>query len=221
MNQEVFKKFNERLSNRLNHFGLSEIREDSIRYDFFLALAEVENLESWDIQLEWPINSNSYVARDNADSKRKEKPLLDLVVDIGKLKIDIEFGLFRQNSNNKGSINKTNRAVKMMNDMIRLCLDSYYAKRDALFICVADHKMIGHQLRTEIIGPFPSDYQITKSKIKKQQKTKTSNFDPRFLEVFFNKNFEVDAKIIYNEILSAKKVTNETRIIVWRVKNKS
>lgn len=220
MNQEILVKYNELLSKRLDNIPLLDISEDTIRYDFFIALTEVERINSWDIQLESSINQNAFEPRNNKDSNRKEKPQLDLVVNKEKLNISVEFGLFRQNSNKEGTINKTARTVKMMNDMIRLGLDSLFTKRNSYFICVADDKMIGHQLRTKILGKFPSDYLITKSVIQKQKETRTSDFDNRFLDVFFKNNYQIESRIIYNEILSAKQINRETRIIVWKIENK-
>src|SRR5699024_748807 len=85
-------------------------------------------------------------------AKRKEKPMLDLIYDNQRTNICAEFALFRQNSNNEGTINKTARTVKMLNDMIRLALEAHYSQRRGYFICVADKKMIGHQLRNKIVS---------------------------------------------------------------------
>jgi len=216
MNHKVFLKFRELLTKRLDKMELLEIGEDSIRYDFFLALSETEKLEPSDLQLEYKIHPKAFNPRNNKNSKRKEKPKLDLVVNTDKSKINVEFALFRQNSNNNGTINKTYKTVKMLNDMIRLGMDSFNTNRDAYFVCVADEKMLGHQLRSEIIGKFPSNYIITNSLIEKQQESKTSNFDDRFLHVFRN-NIQIAFKIIYNEEILAKRINLKTRIIVWQV----
>ena len=217
MNDKVFHKYKELLTKRLDKINLLQIGEDSIRYDFFVALSEVEKLEPSDIQLEYKIDSDAFIPRDIANSKRKEKPILDLVVDTDKIRINFEFALFRQNSNVNGTINQTYRTVKMLNDMIRLGLDSYYSKRDSYFICVADKKMLGHQLRSELIGIFPSNYVITKKIIKNQQTTKTRNFDERFVNVLYRENIQINSHIVFNEEILAKKINMETRVIVWKI----
>jgi len=184
MNKQVFDKYKELFEERCSKIKLLDIGEDSIRYDFFIALSEIENLSPSDIQLEYSIHKSAFRERQNKNSKRKEKPQIDLVVETGKHNLNFEFGLFRQNSNEDGSINKTARTVKILNDMIRLALDSYFTNRQAYFICVADDKMLGHQLRSKILGKFPSDYEINKELIQNQKEKKTSDFDDRFLVVF-------------------------------------
>ncbi len=219
MKKEVYKKYHELLSKRLEIKPLLKIKEDIIRYDFFIALAEIENLNSWDIWLESDIHEESFKNRNNKDSKRKESPQLDLVVESKNLNICIEFGLFRQNSNENGTINKTAKTVKMLNDMIRVGLDSFFTKRKAYFICIADDKILGHQLNSKIIGKFPSDYAITKEVIAKQLEMKTSDFDERFLKVFFERNIELKAKIIFDNPFEGEKIKRETRVIIWEIEN--
>ena len=220
MNNKFFNKYKELLSERLDKIELLDISEDSIRYDFFVALSEIEKLEPSDIKLEYKFDENTFIPRNNNKSKRKEKPVLDLVVDTDKIKINVEFALFRQNSNKNGQINKTERTVKMLNDMIRLGLSSYYSKpkKDAYFICVADKKMLGHQLRrTKKIGKFPSDYIITKDLIQNQLSIKKDNFDERFTGVLYRENIQINSNIVFNEEILAKKINMETRVIVWKI----
>ena len=218
MNKTILYKYKVLFSERCDKIKLLDLGEDSIRYDFFLALSEVEKLSPSDIQLEYSIHKSAFKERQNQSSKRKEKPQIDLVVDTEKHKLNIEFGLFRQNSNEDGSINKTARTVKMLNDMIRLALDSYYTGRNAYFICVADDKMLGHQLQSKLLGRFPSDYKINKELIRKQKEKKTSDFDDRFLRVFNELDIEINSEIVFNEKVEAKLISRETRIIVWKVK---
>lgn len=217
MNNKVFDKYKTVFSERCDKIKLLDLGEDSIRYDFFIALSDIEKLRPSDIQLEYSIHKSAFTERQNKDSKRKEKPQIDLVVDTNKHKLNFEFGLFRQNSNEDGSINKTARTVKMLNDMIRLALDSYYTKRDAYFICVADDKMLGHQLQTKLLDKFPSNYKINKELIKKQKEKKTSNFDDRFLNVFNELDIEINSEIVFYEKVEAKLINRETRIIIWNV----
>jgi len=87
----------------------------------------------------------------------------------------------------------------------------------SLFICVADHKMLGHQLNSKIIGGFPSDYIITNDIIEHQLKQKTNHFDHRFLKVFKKMNSEIRSKLIYNCPLNAKHINNPTHLLIWDV----
>lgn len=219
MDLKVFERFKELFSERCGKIKLLDLGEDSVRYDFFIALSEIEMLSPSDMQLEYAINKSSFTERRNQNSKRKEKPQIDLVVDTQTHKLNIEFGLFRQNSNDDGSINKTARTVKMLNDMIRLALDSYFTKRDAYFICVADDKMLSHQLQSKLIDKFPSNYLINRDLIQKQKEKKTSKFDDRFLDVFNKLDIEVHSEIVFNESVEAKQITRETRIIIWIIKS--
>lgn len=217
MKEQIFKRYKALLEERLDKIELVNIGEDSIRYDFFIALSEIENLNPSDLQLEYPIHEKAFNKRMNHRSKRNEKPQLDMMISRGDLKMSFEFALFRQNSNKEGSINKTGRTTKMLNDMIRLALDSYYTKRDAYFICVADDKMLGHQLRSKIIERFPSNYEITKSLIEKHKEIKTSKFDDRFTSVFNKLNFNIISEIIFNTEIQAKKIERKTRVLIWRI----
>lgn len=219
MINQVLKRFKELFTERCDKFPLLDFGEDSVRYDFFIAISEVEKLKPSDIQIEFPMGNQSFIPRMNIKSKRKEKPQLDLVIDKGNLRISVEFALFRQNSNFEGNINKTARTVKMINDMIRLGIDSYYTKRKAYFICVADDKMIGHKLRSGILGKFPSDYEISRKLVEQQREIKTSAFDDRFINKFNEMNFEFNAKLIFNEEVKAREIKGETRILVWEIMN--
>jgi hypothetical protein len=218
MDDQVFDRYKNLFEERCGKIRLLDLGEDSVRYDFFIALSDIENLKPCDIQLEYSIHKSAFKERLNKNSKRKEKPQIDLVVETEKLKLNFEFGLFRQNSNEEGSINKTARTVKMINDMVRLAVDSHFTKRESYFICVADDKMLGHQLQSKMLGKFPSDYEINKELIKKQKEKKTSDFDDRFLAVFNDLDLTIKSKIVFNQKVEAKLINLETRIIIWNVK---
>ena len=215
--KQLFKLYKTLLQERLDKKTLLTFGEDSIRYDFFAALLETYNFRPSQIQLEVAIDGQTFIPLANKNSFRSEKPLIDLVVIEKELNISVEFGLFRQNSNDKGTINKTNRIVKMLNDMIRVSLESYFTDTKGLFICVADHKMLGHQLRSQILDRFPCDYYITNDIINHQLQQRTNNFDLRFLKVFQPMNKSITSKLVYNELLEAKNVLNETRLLIWDV----
>lgn len=214
---KLIQTYKNLLEERLNRKPLLLLGEDSIRYDFFSALMETYAFRPSQIQIEVPINSQTFVPAKEKISFRNEKPLIDLVVDEPELKISAEFGLFRQNSNEDGTIDKTARLVKMLNDMIRVSLEAYFTKTTGLFVCVADHKMIGHQIRSKIVGRFPSNYIITNNIINHQLTQRTNKFDKRFLRVFQSLNIDISSRLIFNDALKAQKVKHETRLLIWEV----
>lgn len=213
--EEVFSTFKQLFTQRCEHIPLLKMGEDSVRYDFFTALTLVRDLKNYEIVLESAIDKRCYIPRDNMHAYRNENPKMDLVVD--KLDICAEFGLFKQNSNEEGTINKTAKLIKTLNDMIRLGLDSYHTKRKAYFICVADAKMLGHQLQSRLLERFPADYRITPHLVTELCKKKTSNFDFRFVEKMNELNLSFNAEIILNEEILADKINFETRLIIWEV----
>ncbi|MBU2920687.1 hypothetical protein KO504_05000 [Winogradskyella psychrotolerans] len=213
--ENVFKVFEKLFTERCNHIPLLDMGEDSVRYDFFTALTLDKGLKNYEIILESGIDSRCYIPRANIRAYRKEKPKMDLVVD--KLNICAEFGLFRQNSNEEGTINKTNRLIKTLNDMIRLGLETYFTKRKAYFICVADAKMLGHQLQSKLLERFPADYRITPNLVTELCEMKTSNFDFRFVDKMNELNLSFNANILHNEPILADKINMETRLIIWEV----
>jgi hypothetical protein len=215
--QNLFKNFKILLEERLDRKPLLSIGEDSIRYDFFVSLMDTYKFRASQIQIEVPINHQCFIPAKDKISYRNEKPLIDLVVDENDFKLSVEFGLFRQNSNELGSINKTARLVKLLNDMVRVALESYFNKTNGLFICVADSKMIGHQMRSKIVNRFPADYIITNDIIDHQLKQKTNNFDKRFLNVFQPLNRNIESRLIYNENLTANYIEKETKLLIWDV----
>jgi hypothetical protein len=96
MKQLVFEKYKNLLQERINKISFLEIREDSIRYDFFVAFSEIEKLSPSDIQLEYSIHKSAYLPRDNKQRKRNENPQIDLVVDTSTNKLNFEFGLLEE-----------------------------------------------------------------------------------------------------------------------------
>ncbi|MBV8252331.1 MAG: hypothetical protein JO154_06960 [Chitinophaga sp.] len=215
--EKLFQAYKNLLEERLNRKPLLLLGEDSIRYDFFAALMEAYSFRPSQIQIEVPINSQTFIPAKEKISYRNEKPLIDLVIDEPGLRLSAEFGLFRQNSNEDGTINKTARLVKMLNDMIRVSLEAHFTNTTGLFICVADHKMIGHQIRSNIVDPFPADYVINNDIINHQLEQKTNKFDKRFLKVFQPLKKDIASTLIVNEQLRAKKIKHETRLLIWKV----
>ncbi|HLA57150.1 MAG TPA: hypothetical protein VK622_00240 [Puia sp.] len=218
MTEKVISRFKELFDNRCHLYPLLNFGEDSVRYDFFYALTEILKLKPWQVQLEYAMNKDAYHLRGNSKSKRKEKPMLDLIVHEGGINICVEFALFRQNSNDEGSINVTARTIKMTNDMLRLALESHYSKRQAYFICVADAKMLGHQLQSKALGCFPSNYSIDEATIEKINKLTCGELDSRFASKFNTHKSKVVADLIYNEKVNGKKIKLETRLLIWKVR---
>ena len=144
--------------------------------------------------------------------------MLDLIVHEKGINFCIEFALFRQNSNDESGINATARTIKMVNDMLRLALEAHYSKREAYFICVADEKILGHQLQSKALEAFPSSYNIAKSTIEEIGKLKSAELDSRFVTKFISHKSKINADLIYNEKVAGKKIRIETRILIWKVK---
>ena len=215
--EDIFEEFYNLFSERCDNSPLLLLSEDAIRYDFFYSLTTIGNLKPSQINIEHPIHAKSFIPRMNQRSYRKEKPQMDLVVETENLNIAAEFGMFKQNSNEEGTVNSTARTVKLLNDMIRLAIDSVFTKRDSYFICIADNTFIGHQLKSKLIGRFPSHYIITNEIIEQQMRTKTSAFDSRFLSVFTTLNTHVKADLIFDRELVSKKIHRQAKVLIWRV----
>ncbi|MGL2965894.1 hypothetical protein [Flavobacterium sp. XGLA_31] len=220
MTEKVITRFKELFDQRCNLYPLLNFGEDSVRYDFFSALTEIMKFQPWQVQLEYAMNKDAYNLRGNLKSKRKEKPMLDLIVNEKGINFCIEFALFRQNSNDESGINVTERTIKMINDMLRLALEAHYSNREAYFICVADDKMLGHRLRSKALGRFPSSYEIDNSTIEEISKLTSGELDSRFTSKFLTHKSKIKSKLIFNEKVVGKKIKIETRILIWKVKMK-
>jgi hypothetical protein len=175
-------------------------------------------LDSWDIQLEYPIHENSFIPRKHPNSKRLEKPQSDLYIQKENIHLCAEFGLFRQNSNEKGNINKTERLAKMTKDMIRLGLNSYYTNCKSYFVCVADCKMCGHQLDYKVFDAFPGDiYYFTQTAIETIRKFVKFEMDDRFFSKFCQANIAISAAKIFDQpVISPRNIFN-TRTLIWEI----
>lgn len=217
---EVFNRFKELYEKRFQIISVMDMGEDSVRYDFFLALQEVKKLNSFDIHPEFPICDTAYIPRNHINSKRKEKPQIDLWVNTKELNIACEFGLFRQNSNIDGSINKTNRTFKMLDDFLRIFLKCHYTGAKGYFICVADSKMLGHQLRNKSLNPFPAnDYTFNNLELDHIIGDTKNSLDERFMIKLNELQLNVNASLIYNEQIHSQINTLETRILVWKIRD--
>lgn len=221
----TFNEFKTNFERRFNLQSILELGEDSVRYDFFIALMNNYNLLPHDVQVEYPINPNAFESNPHPNAKRKENPQIDLYCSHPNMIMTAEFGLFKKNSNPKGSINATEKVFKMLNDMIRLSLNKIYNPNDSYFICVADSKILGTQMRDNILPQFPAlnysfDYLDVNTWIG-ISKSAQQIFDKKFVDKANNLKLSINAKLIFNQkILNPGHIaTNnlETRVLVYEI----
>ena len=195
--------------------------EDSVRYDFFYALQKTKNLHPWELQLEYPIHINAFIPNKVEGSKRNEKPQIDLLVNNHDFKICAEFAMFRRNSNPDSDIAVTENTIKMLNDFVRLALQSYYTNSDAYFVCVADAKMLEYQLnKIENFPVFPGKkYRISfdsiESIITKYKSGK--KFDMRFVSKKQELLLEIEANLVFEEQINSTLNPLLTKILIWKI----
>src|SRR5688572_29761358 len=95
--QNTLKLFRELFEQRYKTISVLDLGEDSVRYDFFIALKDSLNLKPWQIQLEHAVHPKSFKPRENASRKRDEKPQIDLWFEDGKISMGVEFAIFKRN----------------------------------------------------------------------------------------------------------------------------
>ena len=83
----LFDNYKTLLQERLDRIRLLHLGEDSIRYDFFAALMQTYDLRPAQIQLEVALHGGTFVPINDIKSKRKEKPMIDLVLAEADLRI--------------------------------------------------------------------------------------------------------------------------------------
>jgi hypothetical protein len=218
--QKVFDRFKDLFEKRYSLISVTNMGEDSVRYDFYQALQEIKNIEPWKMQLEYPMNEDSFIPRKNAKMKRKEKPKVDLWVAENDLKLSVEFGFFRKSSNPKSSTAITENTFKMLNDYMRLGIQSYLTKSDSYFVCVSDSKMIGHQIETKKLDKFPaSSYSFNFDSLHSLVSDYKSGhkIDNRFLEKFKELELNVKADLIYESTLVSRENDLPTKLLIWKV----
>ena len=223
----TFNAFKMNFERRFNLQSILDLGEDSVRYDFFIALMNSNNLQSHDIQVESPIHNNSFVSNLNPNSKRQENPQIDLFCKLPHNLMTAEFGLFKRNSNPNGSVNATEKVFKMLNDMLRLSLNQIYNPNESFFICVADSKILGAQMRNNILAAFPAvGYSFNYMDINtwiKDLKSAEAIFDKRFVEKANTLQIAITAELIFNERIQNPGqpllATNnlETRALVYKI----
>ncbi len=223
----TFNEFNASFERRFNLQSILHLGEDSVRYDFFIAFMNNNNLQPHDIQVEYPINSNAYVSNPHPNSKRKENRQIDLFCSHPNKVITAEFGLFKRNSNADGSINATEKVFKMLNDMLRLSLNQLYCPNEPYFVCVADSKILGAKMRNNILPPFPaSNYTFNYLDINNwinNLKSAKSAFDKGFVDKANILQLSIKAELVYNQqilnpVESLSNINNlETRSLVYKI----
>jgi hypothetical protein len=223
----ILNDFKSKFERRFFEQSILNLGEDSVRYDFFIALMNGLNLGSHQIQVEYPIHQNAFEFNQNPNSKRNENPQLDLYYNQNNSAITVEFGLFKKNSNPNGSINVTEKVFKMLNDMLRLSLNKIYMPNDSYFICIADSKILGSKMTGNILPIFPAEnYLFSYNELNKwikSKKTAKDVFDKRFVVKANNLEHVIKAKLIYNQqivnpandILPMNNL--ETRILVYKI----
>lgn len=223
----TFNDFKVNFENRFNNQSILDLGEDSVRYDFFIAFMNRFKLNPWDIQVEFPINSNAYIPNPNPNSKRKENPQIDFYCMHPNKVITAEFGLFKRNSNPDGVVNSAEKIFKMLNDMLRLSLNKLYMPNESFFICVADSKILGTKMRNNILPAFPSplytfDYNDINNWLRNIKSAK-SKFDSRFVHKANQLRLTISAELIYNQAIlnpgAPLNITNnlETRVLVYKI----
>ena len=219
--QKVFERFKELFEKRYSLIEVSKLGEDSVRYDFFTALREIKKLEPWQLHLEYPVSEGTYHPRKTVGSKRKENPQVDLWIHEGSLKLCIEFGFFRRNSNDKGSISVTENVFKMLNDFIRIAIQSKTNSSSAYFICVADQKMLNTELyKYDGFENFPAPQYIFDWKIMNDlvgTYTSAKKIDDRFLQIMKELKMKITANQIFKKEIFSKINTFKTEVLIWEV----
>ena len=142
-----------------------------------------------------------------------------------------EFGLFKRNSNPNGSVNATEKVFKMLNDMLRLSLNQVYNPNESFFICVADSKVLGAQMRNNILPAFPATgYSFNYMNINtwiRDLKSAESIFDKRFVDKANILQLSINAELIFNERIQNPVQQNltinnlETRALIYKINEKN
>lgn len=88
---QLMGTFCKRFLQRTDAYSLLEMGEDSVRYDFFLAIIEVFGRGSYKILLEKAIAQGAINLNNTEGSKRTEKPKLDISLSVMTLLVQKRF----------------------------------------------------------------------------------------------------------------------------------
>jgi hypothetical protein len=218
--EKVFRRFKEFFEERYSRISVLDMGEDSVRYDFFSALMDQLQLNPWQIQLEYPLHSGTFYPRKNEKRKRDEKPQIDLYVELGDRSFCVEFAFFKRNKVDGSPGNDTEYAFKILNDLMRLGLQSYSTNSEAYFVCVADEIMLGKQLWSKKLPKFPADtYKFNHPELVDimEDYKSAKKIDERFLKRFAETNLTITAKKVFDEVVQSGLNTMQTRALVWKI----
>ena len=116
---------------------------------------------------------------------------------------------------------------KMLNDMLRLSLNKLYYPNESYFVCVADSKILGAQMRNNILPAFPApiysfNYLDINTWINNLKSAKVV-FDKRFVDKANILQLSIKAELVFNQQIQNPPqpllVTNnlETRSLIYKI----
>lgn len=219
--EKIFDQFINNFQNRFSSIVLANIGEDSLRYDFFSALKDILNLSTHEMQIEYPVHFDHFEKRNTKGSKRNEGPKIDLYVSKGGFNSCFEFAMFKGNVTNSPTPD-TEHTFKMLNDFLRLGIQSHFTNAECYFICLAIKKMDGRNLKkNSMLGKFPAiEYEFdcgTLTDICGTYKS-AKKIDDRFKKKLLELGITIKSNLILNkDIGSELNKFYPSRILIWRV----
>ncbi len=218
--QTVFESFRDLFEKRYSQYSVLELGEDSIRYDFFSALTTKLKLNPWEIQLEYPLHNDTFLPRQNEKRKRDEKPQVDMWVKNADNNFCVEFAFFKRNKVDGSPGNDTEYAFKILNDIMRLGLQSYITKSEAYFVCIADEIMLCKRLSRTNLPAFPADsyrfdYTLLTDIMSRYKSAK--KIDERFQKKLLELNLTINAEKVFDKLVKSEINKMETKALVWKI----
>jgi hypothetical protein len=220
MTHNVLPEFKRLFEERYKRISVFNLKEDSVRYDFYIALLTKLQLEPWQIQLEQPLDPRTFAPRLNEKRKRDEQPVVDLSVAIGSEQVHVEFGVFKRNRIDKSPSNDTEYAFKILNDMMRLGLQSHITRSSGYFVCIADESMLGKRLGRTRLPAFPaSEYIFDSNKLSEIMAAYKSakRIDDRFRKKLEETGITIRAKLVFDQHLVSSLNPMTTKALAWEV----
>lgn len=194
---------------RIEVHGHKLSSEDTIRYDFFFALTEVERIQPWEVILEAPYPNDIL----NLERNSSEIDLMILPNDKRSQGLICEFKYDRKANS---TINKTNRYGKLINDILRLSLlDHYKENHQCLFIYVTDSEMMKYKNGFHYQQHINEILELKNEFIDNLPKSARDQINLIFLNAFISQNFNISCKLIYKNVVDISH-----SIYVWNIKYK-
>ena len=160
---------------RIEVHGHKLSSEDTIRYDFFFALTDVERIQPWEVILEAPYPNDIL----NLERNSSEIDLMILPNEKSSQGLICEFKYDRKANS---TINKTNRYGKLINDILRLSLlDEYKENHQCLFIYVTDSEMTKYKYGFHYLQHITEIFELTKEFIDNLPKSARDQINLIFL----------------------------------------